>query len=155
MDPLVSSQKSVRERGGGIGHLYYHAISRGDVDRERKAKRINEDVALRAFHVLVRIKAADPGGFLNGLDALRIHDRRTRLRVLSNPFAFGTPQSREQSKPGAFEAQTAKVIKHGLPGREVAWQVPPGAAGTQDVEDRVEDSSQRMGWWSATSGQGR
>ena len=44
------------------------------------------------------------------------------------------------------------MVEHRLPGWEVARQVPPRAAGAQDVEDRVEDDTQRVGWRPASFG---
>jgi hypothetical protein len=67
-------------------------------------------MALASFHAFMRIESADPGGLLNGFDALRIHDGRTGLRVPPDPFAFSLSQGRQQTKPGAFEAQVAKMV---------------------------------------------
>jgi hypothetical protein len=47
------------------------------------------------------------------------------------------------------------MVEDRLPQWEIGRQVAPGTAGTQDVEDRVENGTQRMGWWSASFRQGR
>jgi hypothetical protein len=39
----------------------------------------------------MRIEATDPGRFLNGLDALRIHDGSTGLCIPPDPLTFGFP----------------------------------------------------------------
>lgn len=93
-------------------------ISRGYINREQQAKRIHQNMALAAFHMFVGIKAADPGRFLDGLDALRIHDRRARLGISPNSFAFDFPQGCHQTKPGAFETQTPEMVEDGLEGGE-------------------------------------
>jgi hypothetical protein len=93
-----------------------------------------------------------PRPFLRGC---RIDDRCARLCVPADPFAFSFSQCCEQTKPCTFEAQASEMVEHRLPRGKVAWQVAPGAAGAQDVENRVKDGSQRVGWRSATSGRGR
>jgi hypothetical protein len=44
-------------------------ISGSDIRSQEKTKRIDEHVALASFHASVCIEPADPGRFLNGLDA--------------------------------------------------------------------------------------
>src|SRR5260370_22319015 len=108
-----------------------------------------------SFDMLVRVKSTDPSGFLDGFHALGSDDRRTRLGIPDDPFAFSFSQGREQAKPGALEAQAREMIKDGLPRREIGWQVAPGTACVQDVKDRIEDGAQRVSGWPAASGQGR
>ena len=86
-------------------------ISRRHVHGQKQTERIDEDMALASFHACMRIESAEPGGLLNGFDALRIHDGRTGLRVPPDPFAFSRSQGRQQTKPGAFEAQVAKMVE--------------------------------------------
>jgi len=126
-------------------------IGGGNVDGQEKAKRINEHGAFASFHALESVKTADPGGFLDRFDALRIHDRRTRLCVPAHSLALGLSQGREQTKPGPFETQATKMIEYGLPGWKVRWQVAPRATRAQHVKERVEDGSQRVSRWSTTS----
>ena len=90
---------------------------------------------------LVSIVATDPSGLLDRLDTLSIHDGCTRLCIPAYPLALSISQGSKKAKPDAFEAQAPKMVEHGLPGREVARQVAPRAAGAQDVEDRVEDGT--------------
>ncbi len=94
-------------------------IGRGDIHCKQQAKRIDKNMTFAAFHALVPIKPADPGGFLNRLDALCIDDRGARLHVSPHAFAFSTPQGCEQAKPGAFETQPSEMVEHRLPRREV------------------------------------
>src|SRR6266699_3753082 len=56
-------------------------ISGSDMHSQEKTKRIDENVALASFHAFVCIEPADPGRFLNSLDALRIHDRCARVSI--------------------------------------------------------------------------
>jgi hypothetical protein len=51
-----------------------------------------------SFDMLVRVKSTDPSGFLDGFHALGIDDRRTRLGIPADPFAFSFSQSREQAR---------------------------------------------------------
>jgi hypothetical protein len=44
-------------------------ISGSDIRSQEKTKHLDENVALASFHACVCIKPADPGRFLNGLDA--------------------------------------------------------------------------------------
>lgn len=86
-------------------------IGRGHIHSSEQTKRIYKVVALPAFDMLGRIKATDPGGFLNLFDALCIDDRGTRLGISPNSFAFGFSQGCQQTKPGAFQAQAAKMVE--------------------------------------------
>ncbi len=93
---------------------------RDHIDREEQVEHINQDVALTFFHTFVSVKTADPGGFLDDLDA----DPASMIAALGCAFlptrsrSAPTPGS-EQSKPGAFEAQAANVIEDRLPG----WKI--------------------------------
>jgi hypothetical protein len=46
------------------------------------------------------------------------------------------------------------MVEHRLPGWEVARQIAPGAAGTHNIEDGVEDAAEGMRTWSAACRQG-
>jgi hypothetical protein len=116
-------------------------ISGSDIHSQEKTECIHENMAFAAFHALVRIKPTDPGGFLHRFDALRINDRRTRLGVSPNSFTFSFPQRCKQAKPDALEAQAPEMVEHGLPRRKVNWQIPPGTAGAQHVEDGIENNT--------------
>jgi hypothetical protein len=86
-------------------------ISRRHVHGQKQNERIDWDMTLASFHECMRIESADRGGLLNGFDALRIQDGRTGLRVPPEVFAFSRSQGRQQTKPGAFEAQVAKMVE--------------------------------------------
>jgi hypothetical protein len=131
-------------------------IGRRDIHSEEKTKRIHQNVALASFHAFMRIEATDPGRFLNRFDA----DAASMMAALG--WAFLPTRSRSASRstvssrnqvPGI--AQTAKMVEHRLPGREVGWQVAPRAARAQHIEDRIEDGSQWVNWWSPSLGHGR
>jgi hypothetical protein len=75
--------------------------------------------------------------------------------VPSLSFALGPVQRPQQERPGPFETEASKVVEDGLPRREIGWQIAPGAAGAQNVEDRIENGTQGVDWWPAMFGQGR
>src|SRR4029450_5138070 len=60
-----------------------------------------------------------------------------------------------QQMPLALQAEPTKMVEHGLPGRVVTGQIAPGTAAAHEVENGVEDPSQRMSARSATSWQWR
>src|SRR5579859_1110379 len=74
--------------------------------------------------------------------------------MAADALPFCPMQGRVQPMPDAFQAELAKMIEHRLPGREVGGEVTPGAAGTQDVEDGVQDAPQRVRARSAACRQG-
>ncbi len=82
-------------------------------------------------------------------------NRGAGLRVPSLSLALGTPQGREQAKPGAFEAQASEMVEDRLPRWKVTRQVAPRTAGAQSVEDCIENGTQGVDWRPAASGQGR
>jgi hypothetical protein len=56
--------------------------------------------------------------------------------------------------PDTLETPAPKMVENGLPARKVRWEVAPGAAGSQDVKDRITNFSQGVGSRSATRGLG-
>jgi len=75
--------------------------------------------------------------------------------VATHAFSLGAMQGATQLAPYAFEAKPPKVVEDCRPRREVRGEIAPGAAGAHDVENGVEDASQRMGTRSASCRQGR
>src|SRR6266571_4328938 len=103
-------------------------IGGGHVDGDGNAQRINQQVPLTALDVFMGIKAADPSGLLDGLDALRVHDGGAGMRVPSLPFTFGPVQCSQQERPGPFEAQAPKVGWRSATsgcGRQIALETLP------------------------------
>ena len=66
----------------GGGHVPGDGLSQG----------IDQEAPFPALHALVRVVAADVCRFLNGLHALRIHDRGARVRISAHALAFGGMQ---------------------------------------------------------------
>ena len=120
-------------------------ISGGHVHGQEQTKRINKDMALASFDAFMCIETADCGRLFNGFDTLRIYDRRAWLGVPPNPLAFGFSQSREQPKPGTFQAQAPEMLEHGLPWRKIGWQVAPWTTGAQDVKNGIKNGTQGVG----------
>jgi hypothetical protein len=90
-------------------------IGRRDIHGQKKAERIHKNMAFAPFDAFMGIKSADSSGFLDRFHALCIDDGRARLGIPSLPFAFSLSQGRKQTKLGAFQAQTAKMVEHRLP----------------------------------------
>jgi hypothetical protein len=65
-----------------------------------------------------------------------------RVRVATDTLPLCVMQGATQQVPEPLEAETAKIVEHRLPGREVAGQVAPGTAGAHEVEDGVQDTAQ-------------
>ncbi len=77
----------------GTGHLSHRAERQGSQTRRRANQSVfYKDVALPAFDMLVRIKATDPGGFLNRFDA----DVASMIAALG--WAFLPTRSRSASR---------------------------------------------------------
>lgn len=96
-------------------------------------------MALATLDALVPVGATAARGLLDGLDALRIHDRPRRLRIAADALALRMSQGSEYVLPHTAHPESAEVIVNRLPGREFSWQVAPGAAGPQEREDRIKD----------------
>jgi hypothetical protein len=117
-------------------------IGRRDVDRKRQAERVDEDVALAPFHVLVGVKPTGACGLLDGLHALAVHDGGAWMGILAQPATFSCSQLALEMSPEARATKLPKVIVHRLPGRKGGGQIAPGTAGTQQIEERIEDAAQ-------------
>jgi hypothetical protein len=65
-----------------------------DVPGDRQAQGIDQEVSLAALDELAAVKAADGPGFLDGLDALAVHDRRAWVGVATDALALGPMQGR-------------------------------------------------------------
>ncbi len=89
------------------------------------------------------------------LHLCRIQNGSTGMKVPSLPFALGPMERRQQECPGAFKAQAPEMVEDRLPRREVGWEVAPGAARAQHVEDGIKNGARGVNWWPATFGQGR
>src|SRR4051794_17802887 len=82
---------------------------------------------------------------LGGPGRLAVHDPGAGLRLPPQPFTIGRTQRRVDPHPGAVPHPQVVVIAHGAPVGEVGRQLPPLAAGPQQVEDRVDHFPQVHG----------
>ena len=62
--------------------------------------------------------------------------------------------ARNKSVQVPYASQTPEMVEDGLPRWKVGWEIAPWTARAQHVEDRIENSSQRVNWRPATSGHG-
>src|SRR3954468_7200830 len=74
---------------------------------------------------------------LGGPGRLAVHDHGAGLRLPPQPFTIGRTPRRVDPHPGAVPHPQVVVRAHGAPVGEVGRQLPPLAAGPQQVEDRV------------------
>src|SRR3712207_2535517 len=116
----------------------------GDVDRQRQSQGIDEQVAFPPLDALVGIVAADASGFLDGLNALCVHDRRRPVRMPAHAPSLRHPECHEGTVPHAAEAEAPEVVVDGLPGREITGKIAPRASRTQEIEDGFEDPAERV-----------
>src|SRR3954451_17030969 len=82
---------------------------------------------------------------LGGPGRLAVHDHGAGLRLPPQPFTIGRTPRRVDPHPGAVPHPQVVVIAHGAPVGEVVRQLPPLAAGPQQVEDRVDHFPQGHG----------
>src|SRR5262249_30353935 len=72
------------------------------------------------------------------------HDSGTWVGIFSHPAPFRFMQRSPELGPQTGATKLPKVIIHSLPWRKTAWQIAPGAAGTQQIEQGVENGSERV-----------
>lgn len=105
---------------------------------------IDEGVALATHDLLAGVVAARTAGFV-GLHALPVDDAGARRGRPTATFAIDHQQRMIQRlKHAAVPPGRKPAIDRAL-GWKVARQKPPGDASAHDVEDRVDDLSQRPG----------
>jgi hypothetical protein len=139
--PLTEFQNLQTTSPLGVVH-----VSRSHVDGNGNTQRIHEDVPFPALDMLMGIKATNARRLLNRLDA----DAASMMAALGCGFFPCRSRSARcsacnKSVQVPYASQATKMIEHRLPRREICWQVTPGAAGAQDIENRVAR-------WSAESG---
>jgi hypothetical protein len=115
-----------------------------DPDSEHQSLGVHQQMSLASFDLLAAIVAALFAAYARGFDRLAIHYGRGGLRVPLEADTHALTQGGMHPLPGAVQAPEAEVVVDGLPGWEVVWQKPPGAAAPYDVEDGVEDLTRRI-----------
>ena len=101
---------------------------------------IDGDVALAAVDLLGRIPAPRcPGHRVRGAHGLRVDHRGGGLNCAPGRDPdLGTKRG-VQPGQGAIITPGGEPGIDGLPGREISGQIPPGAAGAVQVQDRLND----------------
>src|SRR5512132_254279 len=84
------------------------------------------------------------------LDRLAIHDGNRRSRVPAGCGAGQWVERTVQDGPEAGDAPAPEIAVHRRPGREIRRQLPPLAAGPEQVEDRVEHGAHVRRSWPAS-----
>jgi hypothetical protein len=108
-----------------------------------QAARIDQNVALAAvdaFGAVIASRTADAGR----PDGLAIDDARAGMRVAPDGDAELLAQDRVHVFPGAIETPQTEIVIRTLPGWELVREQPPGAATPNNVEDGVQDLTDRM-----------
>jgi len=82
--------------------------------------------------------------FFSGLDTLTIEDSRAWLRMTTSGLAHLLAQLVVNAFPGSVLSPVAKVGIDSLPGRKIMWKEAPLAAGTQDIEDGIDNLSAQV-----------
>src|SRR5260221_9715297 len=144
LEPWHEKPQSAQElaRANRVMH-----IGRGDVARDGRAQRIDQQMSFASLHTCVRVVAANVGRLLDGLHTLAVHDGGTWVGVATDALTLCSMQRGTEQMPETLEAEAPELVEHRLPRREVGREVAPrhpGTAGAQHVEDGVEDATQRM-----------
>jgi hypothetical protein len=110
---------------------------------KNETARIDQDVALAAIHALgtiIATHATDTGR----PHRLAIDNACARVGVAPDAGAELLTEDSVDVFPCAIHAPQREVVVGGLPGRKLMRQQPPGTATPNDVEDGVQDLSDRM-----------
>ena len=78
------------------------------------------------------------------LDRLRVHDARTGFSGASKLFTKVSSKLSVHLLEDPFLAPASKIVIHGSPRREIVRKHPPGAATSQEVEDRIDNLPQSI-----------
>jgi hypothetical protein len=118
-------------------------IRRVNVDNTGKTQGFDQEELLPAVHLLVGVVAAAASGLLYRLHPWTVHDGGTWLGVATNARPLSATHGRTQQMPEPSEVEATEMVEHGLPGRVVGRKTSPGIPGPYDIEDGVDDASQR------------
>jgi hypothetical protein len=123
-------------QGRGPGGQLAGGVSGG----QQQATGVDGDVPLAAVDLLGVIPApGGPGHGVGGAGRLGVDHRRGRLGIPARGLADLGAQRIVQPGQRAVVPPGGEVAVHRLPRREVGGQVPPGAPGPVQVQDRFHD----------------
>ena len=109
--------------------------------QEHQPKRVHEQVTLSALQAFASIKAPLRTTHARSLHALAVNDGGAGLKIALDRGSHALTQFVVQSVKGAGGLPAPELTVNGLPGWKVHRQEPPGAAGTQQIEDGFDDAS--------------
>lgn len=141
LQPPRHFDQSLDQTLGGVPVLHGGA---GDLNRQNQSQDVHRQVPFAAFDFFPRVVAAFPG-LVGRLDRLTVHDGGGWRDLASLGFSQPVPQGVVDKGPGPVLAPTPKVTIDGLPGRKVSGQEPPGAAGSNPIEDRIDQDTPVQG----------
>ena len=114
-------------------------VGRQDGSQQQAAISVHQRVALAPDHTFRWVVAAPPSNAgAARASGLGMHHRSRGRGVAPGPLAVGHRRRVGHALEGATAGQAQKPAQGGLPGREVARQIPPGAAGPQHIEHAVQ-----------------
>src|SRR5215207_4715056 len=109
-----------------------------DDNKEDQAKRVGHDVALPSFYLFVRIKSFFTTHF-GGCNTLAVNDGNTWFWITIGATAHLTAQDGVDMLPGAIISPDSIIIPDMIPGREVFGKHAPLTAGSNSIEDCIQD----------------
>ena len=114
-----------------------------DHHQQNQTDRVDQEVAFAPVDFLARIVTPLVAG-LGTLDALAVDNRSAGLRLSATDQAQMFSQMGMNLVPQAVVLPAAKVVIDGAPRSKVFGQIPPLATGPDQIEDRVDQLSERM-----------
>ena len=126
-----------------LGSIPVLNVRRQDHHPESQTDRVDQEVAFASIDFLARIVTPLVAG-LGTLDALAVDDRRAGLRLSSFDPAEMFSQMGVNLAPQAIALPESEVVIDRAPRSEVFGQVPPLAAGLDQVENPVEQCPEWM-----------
>jgi len=112
---------------------------RVDHDQQDQADRVDQDMPFAPKDLLAGVITSSEASPVSGLDALTINDRSRRLGISTFFFSYIHPQTVVNLLPGSVNAPSSKVSIDGLPMWIFSGEIAPGAAGSRDIEDRINN----------------
>src|SRR5260370_11720783 len=109
-------------------------------DRQERACRVGDDMALAAHHPLGRVKPTWAAAF-RGLHALTVDDARRGANAASVGLSYLHNEIGIDAAPSPIVAPAIEIILNRRARWEVLRQRPPLTPGRQNVEDRIQHAA--------------